>query len=503
MRKYFIWLAAIALLVTTASAAYAIEMKMTGFYRVRGYTANDGDRNSRSHDSQQDNDRLWRPRFTVTSDDKKVWAIYEFDLQSGDWGTDAARPAAGVNRYVMDFVVPGSTLRFRMGRTDWTSPDKEIFDSFGNSRRTGFGLYGKLFGPVSLSSFTFKYEEGANNGRDRTDADAWYLALAWKAAPSVTITPWFAYDQKNGGDPTVTAASSSIVFRDTEAVVGDGEISLGLADGNGNFAVVVPGAASIAFDPGYNLIYYALNVKAKFGIADIDASFVVNDGDIDYSRGDPRPDVDLDGFALLIRTWFTFGKLKVGYAGTFISGDDDRTDQTGVNGRQPDNKLSRFIFPQLNGSGQLLGPQLITRRRYHAINIMGANATPRAGEGGVATNGVSTHEFLATYQATKDLTLAGEIAFARSHSQRVDIDANFDNDVLDPGDTTYKGDKEIGTEVDAHFSYNIYPGLILKGTYSYLWAGDYGVEDTNAGSPSVVRGLDDTWAAHIGLRYVF
>ena len=457
MRKYFIWLAAIALLVTTASAAYAIDMKMTGFYRVRGITADDGDRDSKMHDSQQDNDRLFRTKFTATSDDKKVVAIYEFDLNDGDWG-DTGRPGAGVNRYVVDFAVPGTTLRFRMGRSDWTSPDREIFDSFGNNRRTGFGLYGRLSGPVSLSAFTYKYAEGADKGKQRTDADAYYVALGWKAAPSITITPWIGYDRKNGGDSS---------------------------------------------EAGYDLAYYAINAKAKFGIADIDASIVMNDGEINYARSSSLPDVELDGWAALVRTWFTFGKLKLGYAGTFISGDDDRTDKTGVSGQQPDNELSRFVFPQLNKAGQLLGPQLITRRRYHAINVMGTNSSPNSGGGGAASNGVNTHELLVQYQATKDLTLSGQVGFANSHSQRADIDANFDGDVLDAGDSTYDSSKEIGTEIDVHFSYNIHKGLILKGTYSHLWAGDYGVEETSGGVASASRGLDDTWAAHIGLRYVF
>jgi hypothetical protein len=472
MRKYFIWLAAIALLVTTASAAYAIDFKMTGFYRVRGITADDGDRNSKTHDSQQDNDRLFRPRFTVTSDDKKVMAIYEFDVGGikkhefdvdgkskdgsfevvSDWGGD--KPFATVNRYLVDFAVPGTTLRFRMGRSDWTSPDREIFDSFGNNRRTGFGLYGRLSGPVSLSAFTFKYAEG---GTESTDADAYYVALGLKAAPSITITPWIGYDRKNGGDSS---------------------------------------------EAGYDLAYYAINAKAKFGIADIDASIVLNDGEINYSRDNSLPDVELDGWAALVRTWFTFGKLKLGYAGTFISGDDDRTSGTGVLGQQPDNELSRFVFPQLNKAGQLLGPQLITRRRYHAIGVIG-DSSPNSGGGGAASNGVNTHELLVQYQATKDLTLSGQIGFANSHSQRADIDVNLNGDTSEAGDSTYDSSTEIGTEVDVHFSYNIYPGLILKGTYSYLWAGDYGVEETSGGVASASRGKDDTWAAHIGLRYLF
>ena len=473
MRKYFIWLAAIAMLVTTASAAYAVDVKFTGFFRVRGVATENGDRNDRRHDTRQDNDRLFRPRFTYTHDNKKVWAIYEFDLQGGDWGADVARPAAGVNRYVVDFAIPGSTLRFRMGRTDWTSPDREIFDSFGFSRTTGFGIYGKLFGPVTLSAFTAKWREGSANGDGdaraagqggemRDDADLYYVALAYKAAPSITITPWLGYDTNKATD------------------------------------------ALKATDPDIDAFYIGTNVKAKFGIASIDVTGVIQDGQLDYSQlATGRPDVDLGGYAVLIRTWFTFGKLKLGYAGTFISGDDDTTDATGTFGQQADRDMSRFIFPRNQASGHLLGPQLVNRRRYHAINIMGNNVANDSGGGGRATNGVGTHEFLWQYAATKDLSFAGEVGLIRSAASRADIDANFDGDTVDANDFTYDSDKGIGTEADFHFSYNIYKGLILKGTYSYLWAGDYGVEATAAGAPSNARDLDNTWGAHIGLRWVF
>ena len=63
------------------------------------------------------------------------------------------RVGVGTNRWVVDFAVPGSALRARWGRTDYTSPDNEIFDSAGNSRDPGVALYGKLSKNMSLSMF--------------------------------------------------------------------------------------------------------------------------------------------------------------------------------------------------------------------------------------------------------------------------------------------------------------------------------------------------------------
>ena len=68
----------------------------------------------------------------------------------------AARQRRRTNRWIIDFALPGSALRMRMGRTDYTSPDKEKFDSGGRSREPGIALYGKLSKNMSLSMFNTK-----------------------------------------------------------------------------------------------------------------------------------------------------------------------------------------------------------------------------------------------------------------------------------------------------------------------------------------------------------
>ena len=72
------------------------------------------------------------------------------------FGRTGGRVGVGTNRWVVDFAVPGSALRARFGRTDYTSPGKEIFDSAGASRKPGIGLYGKLSKNMSLSMFMFR-----------------------------------------------------------------------------------------------------------------------------------------------------------------------------------------------------------------------------------------------------------------------------------------------------------------------------------------------------------
>ena len=69
------------------------------------------------------------------------------------------------------------------------------------------------------------------------------------------------------------------------------------------------------------------NVKAKFGIASLNATAVFQDGDVEYG-GAGLSDIDIEAWAALIRLWFNFGKLRVGFYGHFFSGDDDTTSAT-------------------------------------------------------------------------------------------------------------------------------------------------------------------------------
>ena len=152
MRKLLLALFAMALVVAFTAPAYAAmgaSFKYSGFFRIRGIAGNNGDRNDDADDSAQGFDALTRPRFTATTDKGKIWALWEIDWYEARtendrtpndananilFGRTSGRVGVGTNRWVVDFAVPGSALRARWGRTDYISPDKEIFDSAGSSR---------------------------------------------------------------------------------------------------------------------------------------------------------------------------------------------------------------------------------------------------------------------------------------------------------------------------------------------------------------------------------
>ena len=427
MRKILLTLFALALVVAFTAPAYAADFKMTGFYRVRGFSAslNQGD-NDADDGSASGLDALIRPRFNTSVDGGKIKAIWEIDwYEAADvdktktahdananaiFGRTGGRIGVGTNRWMIDFAVPGSAFRMRLGRTDYTSPDKEIFDSAGASRKPGIALYGKLSKNMSLSMFMFRAGasgSGRTIGTADENKDSYYAALGIKASPTVTLTPWVAMHR----------------------------------DGKGT-----------------SLTYAALHAKAKVGIFNVSATGV-------SVGGDKSADMDASGWAMLVRSSASMGKLKLMANLTMLSGDDN----------MDDNEEGRFsqLFP--NG-GDIVSGVLISGRG----NIMLIDANERAagnqstGKLG-RTNGAVIGELGLKYQVSKTFDLGAGIY------------------VYQAAEADMEGDDDYGTEFDVGMQWKIYPNLQLRAGFAYLSAGDYGSNNDK----------EDSWMTAVSLRHIF
>jgi hypothetical protein len=495
MRKFVIGLAAMALafVIVAPNFASAGTVAMTHVMRWRGVTTDDTDGNSRNHDNRQVMDHLVRPRWTYKTEGGKVWSIFELDAITGGgtFGNQTGRHDAQINRWLFDFAIPGTTFRYRVGRTDWRSPDGEVIGGAGLSRTEGMGIYGKLFGPVKLTAWWTKTSEGVAS---HTDVDLYYLAFAWKAAPAVTITPWLAWEHDNSGGSTLTTtAADSDAFTGLEPTGGCAAGQTAIGNGATDACFGTSASSSSSFTPDADIRFWGGNVKAKFGIASINVTGIYEEGNLDFGRGSSRPDIKIRAWAALIRLWLNFGKLKVGFYGSFFSGDDDITSGTGRAAAQSDNKLTRFVAPRAAGSSsgtsRINGPQLFTNRRF-TTQVAGFFRQNRsgAGDGGVNGNGAHIYEILAKYKLTRQLELAGNISLIRSAAKR----ANLTNG------TTFDSSKSIGTEIDLSAKYNIYKSVYARLTWAYMFAGDYGKE-----TGSSARDFDDSWALFWELRHTF
>ncbi len=435
MRKILLTLFALALVVAFTAPSYAADFKMTGFYRVRAFSAslNQAD-NDTDDGSASGIDALIRPRFNTSVDGGKIKAIWEIDWYeartkdalSGDnehshqtahdananaiFGRTGGRIGVGTNRWIIDFAVPGSALRMRLGRTDYTSPDKEIFDSAGASRKPGIALYGKLSKNMSLSMFMFRAGasgEGRTIGTADENKDSYYAALGIKASPTVTLTPWVAMHR----------------------------------DGKGT-----------------SLTYAALHAKAKVGIFNVSATGV-------SVGGDKSADMDASGWAMLVRSSASMGKLTLMGNLTMLSGDDN----------MDDNEEGRFssLFP--NG-GDIVSGILISGRG----NIMLIDVNERA------AGNQSTGKLTRTNGA-----VIGELGIKYKVSKTFDLGAGIY--VYQSAEADMEGDEDYGTEFDVGMQWKIYPNLQLRAGFAYLAAGDYGSNNDK----------EDSWMAAASLRHIF
>ena len=415
MKKILLALFAMALLATFVAPSYAADFKMTGFYRVRAFSASLNQADDDDDDGSASGlDALIRPRFNTSVDGGKIKAIWEIDwYEAADtdktktahdananaiFGRTGGRIGVGTNRWMIDFAVPGSALRMRLGRTDYTSPDKEIFDSAGASRKPGIALYGKLSKNMSLSTFMFRAGasgSGRTIGTQDENKDSYYAALGFKVSPTTTLTPWVALHR----------------------------------DGKGK-----------------SLNYAALHAKAKVGIFGVSATGVTVGGDTTNKDGKV---MDASGWAMLLRSSANLGKLKLLANLTMLSGDDNMEDM----------EEGRFssLFP--NG-GDIVSGILISGRG----NIMLIDANERAAGNQstgklTRTNGAVIGELGLKYQVTKTFDLGAGIYIYQS--------AEADNE----------GDEDYGTEFDVGMQWKIYPNLQLRAGFAYLAAGDYGTND--------------------------
>ena len=434
MKKILLALFALALVVAFTAPSYAADFKMTGLYQVRGSSDNvnkDGDEDL--DDSDNYLQALIRPRFTVKAG--AVTTVWEPEFASPHNGfVNNGRQPVGVNRWVIDFAVPGSALRMRWGKTDYTSPDKEIFDSGGSHRWPGASVYGKLNKNMSLSMFYTKKNEG--RGHANADEENYYAGVSIKVSPNLTLSPWVA-NTRNKERSTKT---------DVLTVNPDGSVT---------------GETTTAINKGYDYTLFALHAKAKMGIFNLNATVVGEDGEIDGT--------DLSGWALLVRTSTSLGKLKLEGNLTMLSGDDDADD----------NESNKFAFPSNNGSSWLMGSHIMSSKRWDSITNGLKDTTLKNFNGAVVIEGV------AEYALTKTFSLGGGVSVYNSAEAK---------------GADYSDATEFGTEINAGFKWKIHPGLELRAVGAVILRGDYGVKPAADGS---VTTPDDGWSASWRLRHTF
>jgi hypothetical protein len=480
MRKLLFALAVVVVTLAVAAPdlAFAATAKFSGIWRFRGVSADDGDRNELAHDSRQNSDMMVRPRWSIASKGNNVKVFVETDItDSSTFGGETGRASVEMNRWAVDALIPGTTLRYQWGRTDGAGPGntgKRLIGGYGTYRFHTHKLYGKLTSNLSLSMFNAQISEGTASNTDDND---YYLSVGWKAAPNLTISPFVLWTKHNGEIDQSGVNDLQTTLQDTAVALGE---------------------------EGRDIVQIGANLKAKFGILSLDALGLIQDGTIQFSDGvhnAGRKNTHVDAYVVMLQAWLNLGKLKVGFYGTFMPGDDDVTSEVGLLGTQTDDTLSRYVPGGNSGTAnagrggcRIDGPQIFSGVRYHTMGTGFTSNACGSGDGGSAGNGVHIFELLGKYKMSKALEVAGNFSVIRSAAKRAPLGTARDGVIT----TDYVNSKDIGTEFDISAKYTLHKNLWTRMTFAYLWAGDYG-----KATGTSVRGFDDTWAFIYELRSTF
>ena len=285
MRKLLLALFALALVVAFTAPSHAADFKMTGLYQVRGTTNNanaDGDDDADDKDNYLE--ALIRPRFTATSG--AVKAVWEPEFASAHGGfSNAGRQAVGVNRWVIDFAIPGKFAPHGLG------PGGSLLAGQGKSTTAAVGPASRVSQSTANSARTCRSACSTPRRKKIRTPPTMMMKITTPVCPS-RCPPLSRFLR---GRPT-------------------------------------RGAYTIKICRTTNYSFLGLHAKSKMGIISINATVVGQDGEVDTG-------VDLSAWAVLVRTSASFGRLKLEGNLTMLSGDDgSNTGETG-----------KFHFPQLGG----------------------------------------------------------------------------------------------------------------------------------------------------------
>ena len=480
----------IVLLATVVAAAFALpamaadamtptNLKVSGFYRSKGYLSNFTDgaggpslRTGDAPDVEQTNafvEQRARVKFDFgTENVRAVWFL-ESDMLWGDSSATVGRNQGGAlsgdsiqietkNLYVW-FKVPDTSLDFTVGLQNQSDDFAGIL--YGGADFAGIFATGK-FEPVKFKlGFAKLYE---NTTQKTDDATMYTAAVNFVPVKEVNVGVSLYYLQddtgKNGGVGTKINP-----FNNADTNPANWEFA------NSKLRLYTPG----------------VNATFKAGPATISGFALYQFGKFESVIG--GPDVDVKAYLADARADLNVGPAKVFFEGLYLSGDD-KTDEYN----------SPIGFGDYQGTGTGTGGNSsYTRTRmqimlasWDTINVSqciigcsGGELNDSLGNGGRGLWHIAAG---ASMKVTPKLQAEANIGYAAAVK-------------LKPGEGTWR-DKDLGTEVNAGLSYNIVKGLDVGVYGAYMFLGGF-VKDAPTAPATSSPDFKDPWTSYARVNYAF
>jgi hypothetical protein len=444
MKKGLIIIVAALFVAAMALPAMAVDMSLSGFYRVRGIyqsNANQGqvmpwDGNTPyttngygSPDAYWDHLLRLNPVFKVADNLKLITRVSVFNNQM--WGsseTSGGVPTAGIGHNnwanfgdTADNIIlnqayiewTGSWGKLHVGRkpgiytyfTEWANTEMDV---------EKIHYFSPSWGPFSFFAFHEKWEEqsvtSGNNMADE-DLDRYSLCLQY-TKPCLYLGYAFDYYHVRTGSesPATTGWKANRI---------------------GNYFCVQANDST-------NTYFF----KGELALLSGDYKDY-------YAAG--TTDVDRAGWGYYAKAWANKGPLTVGVGMAYTSGDDNASDG------------DYDVGPASGGDFQpmyvLYGPQsnILNTTLVHPSQKSGYSNAGQFGNPGDTATGSVGYWIYADYTVDPQLALHGALGIAYA----------------DKISSTYYQDDEFGKELDLGLKYQIMSNLAYELHLGYLWTGDF------------------------------
>jgi hypothetical protein len=495
----------IVLLVAVVAVAFALpamadmtptNLKVSGFYRSKAYVSNFIDGYSKPSlrtglpgDEKQVNafvEQRFRVKFAFgTENVQAVWFL-ESDMIWGDvaggnkqfttdtGGLGAARNSGGAlgadriatetkNIYVW-FKVPDTSMDFTVGLQNQTDAYAGIM--YGGADFTGVFMTG-MVEPVKWKLGWAKLYE---NDTRKTDDMTLYVAET-NFAPvkefNLGLNFYFLQDDTQKQNVVVFSSTSSGVELPFPGTAG-GANPLGALN------------SKKVYTPGVNVAFQA-------GPAKLSGFAVYQFGKIDY-LSPANKDIDIQAYMVDARADLNAGPGKAFVEGLYMSGGDNPRDKY------------KAIIGLATNEGSPGGNSGYSRTSMHSmlfspdtINISQCLVGCSGGEMGadLGMNGRGLWHVAAGYSQELTKALRGEVNVGYLAATKRLKDA--------AGVQEERAGNAMGTEVNAQLNYNIYKGLDVGATGSYVFLGDFFKEGTGAAQAKP----KDPWTGIARINYAY
>jgi hypothetical protein len=456
----------LAVLCTTvaigmATASFAKDHELNGFFRVRGIWNNYGLGTNTAFTDKADEAKIWeqrvRMKYTMNLNEYLGFTYFgEFDF---DWGDKAFANARNDGGGIQGDTVNLETKNLYMSVKVPETPVSAKLGLQGvGDHWSGYFLLSDVAGilanvkldAVDITVGTFKLWEGSDLIED--DVDLYAVMLGFKPMGDLKLGLDFFYANDNDFNQQ-TGNTSAIGIQD----------SFGGAD----------------------LYWVGANADYKMGGLGLSGWAMYNGGTLKSGGSSATDDIEVSGFAMDVMGTYTVAGVKFGLEGFYVSGDDDLSDD------EIDMPLSTDVWsgsPAVYGAA---GPTL----PFYKSGLMILLYDPKSANFSSAAMRDAQNGALGLW----GVVLQGAYTPPNLKAMYVKGAIGYVNSVEDADDAYGTGgETNLGTEIAARVGYKMAEALDLSFNGAYVMLGDfYDDWTTDKNNAALTTEPEDPWLMYL------